>query len=305
MHNDHSQRWKSILQALLVTFLWSTSWILVKIGLRDLPALTFAGLRYLLSSLILLPLALRRSQRQALARIGLGGWVRLTVLGIFYYTLTQGTQFLGLVYLPATTFSLLLSFTPILVALLSMPFLRERLSPGQWAGSGLYLAGLALFTYPWHNLNLSLLGVLVGCLSVFSNAISSILGRYVNREAKLEAVTVTAVSMTLGSVLLLATGVLVEPLPQFDTTSWLIVGWLAVVNGAFAFALWNHTLRTLQALESSLINNTMLYQIAVLAWIFLGETMSWLQIIALIVAGAGVTLAQLRGTRAEAQSKNK
>jgi EamA domain-containing membrane protein RarD len=43
----------------------------------------------------------------------------------------------------------------------------------------------------------------------------------------------------------------------------------------------------------------MLYQIAVLAWIFLGESMSLMQIAALIVAGSGVTLAQIRGSRAE------
>ena len=37
----------AVLQGLLVTFLWSTSWILVKIGLDDLDLapLSFAGLR--------------------------------------------------------------------------------------------------------------------------------------------------------------------------------------------------------------------------------------------------------------------
>lgn len=40
---------RAVLQALLVTFLWSTSWVLIKIGLADIPALTFAGLRYVLA----------------------------------------------------------------------------------------------------------------------------------------------------------------------------------------------------------------------------------------------------------------
>ena len=40
--------------------------------------------------------------------------------------------------------------------------------------------------------------------------------------------------------------------------------WLALVNSAFAFTLWNRTLRTLSATESSVINNTMLIQIAIL-----------------------------------------
>jgi len=46
----------AIFHALLVTFLWSTSWILIKIGLQNrLPPLTFAGFRYTLASLVLAP----------------------------------------------------------------------------------------------------------------------------------------------------------------------------------------------------------------------------------------------------------
>jgi drug/metabolite transporter (DMT)-like permease len=43
-------------QALLVTFLWSTSWVLIKVGLDelDLRPLGFAGLRYALGALLLL-----------------------------------------------------------------------------------------------------------------------------------------------------------------------------------------------------------------------------------------------------------
>ena len=41
------------LQALFVTFLWSTSWVLIKFGLQDIPAISFAGLRYALAFLLL------------------------------------------------------------------------------------------------------------------------------------------------------------------------------------------------------------------------------------------------------------
>ena len=49
----------AVFQALFVTFLWSTSWVLIKIGLTDIPALTFAGLRYGLAFLCLLPFFFR------------------------------------------------------------------------------------------------------------------------------------------------------------------------------------------------------------------------------------------------------
>ena len=56
----------AVLQALFVTFLWSTSWVLIKIGLDDITALTFAGLRYFLAFLFLIPLTLRREHRRGL-----------------------------------------------------------------------------------------------------------------------------------------------------------------------------------------------------------------------------------------------
>lgn len=35
----------AVFQALFVVFLWATSWVFVKIGLQDIPPVTFAGWR--------------------------------------------------------------------------------------------------------------------------------------------------------------------------------------------------------------------------------------------------------------------
>jgi len=70
--------------------------------------------------------------------------------------------------------------------------------------------------------------------------------------------------------------------------------WLAVINTAFAFSLWNHTLRTLQAMESSIINSTMIIQTTLLAWIFLGEKLTGLEWVGIGLAGLGVVLVQMR-----------
>ena len=84
-----------------------------------------------------------------------------------------------------------------------------------------------------------------------------------------------------------------EGWPRPDLQGWLIIGWLAVVNTAFAFTLWNHTLRTLTAVESSVVNNTMTIQIAVLAIVFLGERLGPLQLAGLLLAAAGAAVVQL------------
>lgn len=286
---------RAVLQALLVTFLWSTSWIFIKFGLNEIPALTFAGLRYGLAFLLLLPLLLRPDARRSVARLSTRQWSLLAALGVIMYTLTQGAQFLALDRLPAQTTSLILSFSPVMVALLGMAFLAERPSPLQGAGVLLFLAGAITFLYPVAFSHAQTIGLLIAVGGLVANAGAAVLGRSVNRSATMPPIVVTSISMGIGALILLGAGVATQGLPQLSLQGWAIVVWLAAVNTAFAFTLWNATLRRLSAMESSVINNTMLIQIAVLAWVFLGESLGVRQIVGLVVASAGTLVVQLGG----------
>jgi drug/metabolite transporter (DMT)-like permease len=261
----------------------------------DIPPLTFAGLRYFLAFLLLLPIALHRGSLS-----GLSGaqWRSLGALGVVMYALTQGSQFLALAYLPAQTTSLVLSFSPALVALAGSWLLAERLDPRQWFGIALYLCGALVFFYPADLPRGQTIGLIVVLVGLFANAGAGILGRAVNRGGKVGPLAVTVVSMGVGSMLLLGTGAVVQGIPSLDPSSWAIIVWLAVVNTAFAFTLWNHTLRTLSAMESSIINNTMLIQIAALAWIFLQEPLGARELLGLGLAALGMTAVQLLRARA-------
>lgn len=284
----------AVLQALLVTFLWSTSFVLIKMGLKDIPALTFAGLRYSLAFLCLLSLALRPGRLTPLRSLSGRKWALLVVLGLLFYAVTQGAAFLGLAYLPALTVSLLLNFTTIVVALSGIFLLAEQPTVLQWSGVFVNILGIAIYFYPVAVPASQVVGLIVVAVGVLSNAGSSILGRHVNRDGDIPPLIVTIVSMGVGAVVLLVTGMLTQGLPRLSPIHWAIIGWLAVVNTAFAFTLWNHTLRTLSAMESSIINNTMLVQIAVLAWLFLGEQITWQEGMGMVLAGLGALIVQLR-----------
>ena len=54
----------AILQALFVTFLWSTSWVFIKFGLEEIPSLLFAGLRYFMAFTILFTYLLLREKAE-------------------------------------------------------------------------------------------------------------------------------------------------------------------------------------------------------------------------------------------------
>ena len=285
---------KAILLAVLVTFLWSTSFVIIKIGLAEIPPLTFAGLRYSIAFIFLLPFAFTKTNSAVIVNLNKRDWFKLVLLGFLFYAFTQGTQFIGLSLLPAVTVSLWLNFTPLIVAVLAIFLLREIPSVLQWIGVILFIAGIFTYFFPINLSENQVTGLIVMTIGVLANSSSAILGRSINREAKINPVVITIISMGIGSVILIFSGIVIQGLPSISFTNLIYLLWLALINTALAFTIWNFTLRSLSAMESSIINGTMLIQIAVLAWVFLGETITLQEGVGMLLAAIGVVIVQLK-----------
>jgi drug/metabolite transporter (DMT)-like permease len=295
MTDDFSHR-RAVILAVIVTVLWSSSWVIVRIGLDDegLEPVTFAGLRYMTAAVILMAVVLARPAARhnlaSLRRVDVG---RLAALGVVFYTLTQGAQFVALDHQPAATTSLVLALTPLAVAAVAGRSTGERATAPQIGGAMLVTAGaIAYFS---GSLGATAVGMAAAGIGLGSNVAGSILGRVVNRERHTMPLVTTAVSMAIGAALLVVTGLLVEGVPTLSGRALVIIAWLAVVNTALAFTLWNVSLRHLTATESALINNTMLVQIALLAWLFLDEAPSPIQVVGIVAVSAGVVWSRRRG----------
>lgn len=292
MKTTLTPHWKAVLQALFVTLLWATSWVLIKIGLADVPSITFGGLRYFIAFLFMALVFLKQGGLSTLRTISKRTWKRIILVGVFYYALTQGPQYFGLGLLPAVTVNLLLGLSSIIVALLGIKILHENLTRLQWLGVILSPIGALIYFYPAQFPADKIIGIAVVVMGLVSGAIGSILSRDMNRSEVLSPIGVTTLGMGIGSIIMLSTGIIVQGLPAISLKSWAIIVWMALVNTAFAFTLWNHTMRTLTAIESSMINNTMMVQVPILAIIFLGETVNSRQIVGMIVTLTGVALVQ-------------
>ncbi|MFN2211856.1 MAG: DMT family transporter [Anaerolineales bacterium] len=294
VENTQPARVTTVLLALFVVFLWATSWVLIKMGLQEIPALTFAGLRYGLAFLFLLPFAMRIQRRPSAVRLTRQMWGQLIILGLLLYALTQGAVFLALAYLPAVTTNLLWSFSTVVVALFGVVWLAEHPTRFQWSGIVLATLGALIYFYPVSLPQGYQVGLAVSVIGVLANAGSVIFGRKINRARELHPLLVTAASMGIGALVLLTAGIAMQGLPSIGLTGWVIIAWLALVNTAVAFTLWNYTLQTLSATESSIINGTMLIWIPILAVVFLDEQVTGKELLGLIAAGIGTLIVQLR-----------
>lgn len=270
------------LLAVLVTVLWSSSWVLIRKLLDDdadrIPPLTFAGLRYGLAALALAAwVALRRprsAERAAdgattsVRTLGAAGLAAVAGLGVVQFAITQGAQFVAIDSQPAATTNLLLAATPLLVAaagaVIGEPMTRRQLLAGAAivAGSLIYFTG---------DLGATALGLTAALIGLVANATSALYGRAVNRSTHLDPWRLTLVTMSIGAAVLLVAGLAVDGIPRITATAAAVIAWLAVVNTALAFTWWNVCLRRLGAAEMATINTSMSVQIPILGWIFLGE----------------------------------
>lgn len=257
---------------------------------EGLQPLTFAGIRYLLASVLLAGLVVGTpSARAALGTMSRAMWTRLVILGLVFMGVAQGAQFVAIDSQPAATSSLVLSLTPLLVAGASTIALAESPAARQVAGTLLIVVGAA--AYFSGELGFTAIGLAAAIVGLIASAAGALMGRAVNRGGALPPLIVTVVSMSSGALALVIVGLSVEGWPTVSGRAWLIVFWLALVNTAWAFTLWNRSLQSLSATESAAINNTMLIQIGLLAWVFLDETPGALDILGMVAVSAGVYLA--------------
>lgn len=284
----------ALLQALFVTILWSSSFVFIKIGLEEVPALSFAGIRYVLASIILWIFVFATKQHKELKNISKPMWIRLTILGIVMYFLTQGAQYLGLYYLSAIQVSLILNFTPLVILVFSSSVIQEKPTRNNIIGVIVFLIGIFVYVFPIGNLNGNWIGYVVMVIGLFTNSISTMLGRSINKEKSTSPILITTISMGIGGILLLGSGVALDGIPQLSLSMWGIILFLALVNTAFAFTLWNRTMQVLTSVESSIINNTMLIQIAILSWLFLNESFTLQSVISVVIVSIGVFLVQFK-----------
>jgi len=279
-------------EGLLVCAIWASSFVVVKMGLVYLKPLTLAGLRYFTAFLLLLPLMARRGGLKHDPAPGY--WGRLFLIGLCAYTIGNGTLFWGLQYLPATTGSFLLTLVPIPILLLGILRLKEM--PTRWQVMGLLvtLGGGWLFSSPGMGAG-GLLAVTVVGIGLLAFAVFGVLGREVAKAKQVPTLALTGIPLGFGGGLVLLLALVVEGMPSFSLAGLGIVLWLATVNTALAYLLYNHALQTLTALEMNVLLNLSPLGTALLAALLLHEWVVPVQLIGIVVLILGVSAVQWGG----------
>lgn len=291
----------AIALGILVTFLWATSVVLIRIGLteEDVAPLGFAGVRFSLAAILLLAVALPRLRAVRVWTADRRSLLGAAIYGLLMFCVAQVGFVIALGELSAATVGLLMGLVPVVTAAVTMRSRNERASPLQILGIGVLVAGVvAYFGLELPEIGLSV-ALLAGIAIPFVVGGSARLGRYLALDARRlygGPLGLTAVAMTVGGFTTLALALALEGIPAFSLRGWALIIWLAAINTALTYTLWTHTQRTLRAVEASVLSDLTVILIAVLGWLVLDESLGPVQVAGLLLAVGGVFLVQLAPT---------
>src|SRR6266498_5434200 len=134
--------WGVPLAWLTLCVVWSSTWLVIKVGLQDLPPISYAAIRFVIAVIVLLAISLGRVR--LLPRRG-SDYVILAFTGVLMFAVNYGLLFWGEKYVSSGLAAVLQATIPIFGMLFAHLLLPEE--PMRWqrlAGALLALGGVAL-----------------------------------------------------------------------------------------------------------------------------------------------------------------
>src|SRR5262245_28755731 len=123
---------KARLVWLVLCLIWGSTWLFIKIGLNDLPPLTFAGIRFVIAILVLFMIIWAR--RIPLPKNSADWWL-LIVTGVLSFSLNYGLIFWGEQHVSSGLAALLQAMIPVFGLVIAHFYLpQERMTPTRIAG---------------------------------------------------------------------------------------------------------------------------------------------------------------------------
>jgi drug/metabolite transporter (DMT)-like permease len=282
---------------LILCGIWGSTWLFIKLGLADLPPFTFAGIRFVFASLILILLITARGVRWPRRR---NDWLLIAVVGFLQFSLNYGLVFWGEARIPSGLAAVLQSTFPafgLVIAHFYLP--HERMTPMRVIGVLLGVLGVGVIfsdqlTIAGH---MALLGSVALVLSALFGSYSNVLVKAYGTQ--IDPLVLAAGQMVCGFPPLLILGIATEGNPfRFHWTPMAVLSlaYLVIVGSVIAFALYYWLVRRMDVTNTMMIALVTPVVAVVLGMIVLDERLNWRLFVgaACIISGIGMIVLRKR-----------
>lgn len=277
----------------LATSTWGSAFIAGKIAVQSFEPATVAFFRFFGAALLLFPLMWFKEKD--MPKPTKRDWFLFAVLGLTGIALYNIFFFLASKHAPVIKSSLFIASNPVLIIILSVLFLKEKISKNQVIGLILALLGVAFIitngdlsmflSMAFEPIDLILLGAVI-CWALYS-----VVGRVVLR--KFSAIVSTTYAVGFGTLFLLPFAVVETSISDLASSTfvvWLAIAHMSIFVTVVSFIMYYYGIQQIGAAKASIFINFMPISAVIMASVFLEEALTLPHLIGAMFVLSGVTL---------------
>jgi probable blue pigment (indigoidine) exporter len=277
-----TRRTTDVLLTATAPAIWGSTYVVTTEMLPANYPLTVALLRALPAGLLLLLIVRQLPER--------AWWGRIAVLGGLNFSILWAMLFLAAYRLPGGVAATITSVQPLFVVFLARFFLGATVRALSVAAAVVGIGGVALLVLT-PNARLDALGIAAAFAAAVSMAFGTVLSR--RWQPPVSALAFTAWQLTAGGLLLLPFALWLEPpLPALTATNWLGFAWLGLIGAAVTYIIWFRGVARLESAAVAPLTFLSPVTAVILGWALLGQTLSVLQVVGILVVIASIWLSQ-------------
>lgn len=271
-----------LFQTAIAPAIWGSTYIVTTQFLPNFSPITVAMLRALPAGLLLLLIVW-----QFPAGIW---WLRIVILGALNFSIFWSMLFVSAYRLPGGVAATVGAVQPLIVIFLAAALLGNTIRTVSVLAAVIGLAGVALLVLT-PQAALDPVGIAAGLAGAVSMAFGTVLTR--KWQPTVPLLTFTAWQLTAGGLLLMPVALLVEPtVPVATMPNLLGLVWLGLIGAALTYILWFRGIARLDSAVVSSLGFLSPVTAVLLGWSFLGQTLTPLQIVGVVLVIGSIWLGQ-------------
>jgi len=123
----HRPRWKTLLAFAIIYFVWGSTFLAIRVGVREVPPFLLAAMRFLVAGLVLYGWMIAQGERSPSAR----QWTSACLLALLIFVIDYGLLFWAEQRVPSGIAAVMMATIPVFMALSEIIILRtQRLTVG-------------------------------------------------------------------------------------------------------------------------------------------------------------------------------
>jgi drug/metabolite transporter (DMT)-like permease len=147
--STHRPTWKTLLAFAIIYFVWGSTYLSIRVGVREVPPFLLAAMRFLIAGLVLYGWMVARGERSPTVR----QWTSASLLAILIFVLDYGVLFWAEQRVPSGIAAVMMATIPAFMALSEIIFLRtQRLTVRLALALLIGIGGVAVLMSPSLNL---------------------------------------------------------------------------------------------------------------------------------------------------------